>query len=210
MEFNGRVLLLGCGSVAQCSLPLFLRHIPSLAAHPDRVTVLDFADNRSRIAAELAKGVQFVHDRVERHNLDAKLGEYLGTGDILIDLAWNIDCCEILQWCHDHGVRYLNTSVELWDPYADASALDPRDRSLYVRHLAVRKMVATWATRGPSAVLNRVSWTLIPATPLIRPARSTLVTRPSACASFWKRSPARSARSVCRSMSLPRALATNR
>ena len=24
-------------------------------------------------------------------------------GDLLIDLAWNIDCCEILQWCHDHG-----------------------------------------------------------------------------------------------------------
>ena len=25
------------------------------------------------------------------------------------------------QWCHDHGVRYLNTSVELWDPYQDAA-----------------------------------------------------------------------------------------
>ena len=35
--------------------------------------------------------------------------------DRLLDLAWNIDNPTILQWCRDHGVRYLNTSVELWD-----------------------------------------------------------------------------------------------
>ena len=39
------------------------------------------------------------------------LGKYLSAGDLLIDLAWNIDCCEIVQWCHDHGVLYINTSV---------------------------------------------------------------------------------------------------
>jgi len=34
---------------------------------------------------------------------------------LLIDLAWNIDCGEITQWCHDNGVMYVNTSVEEWD-----------------------------------------------------------------------------------------------
>jgi homospermidine synthase len=29
-------------------------------------------------------------------------------GDILLDLAWNIDAPTILQWCRDHGVRYLS------------------------------------------------------------------------------------------------------
>ena len=53
------------------------------------------------------------------------LGEYLGPGDLLIDLAWNIDCCEILQWCHDHGVLYINTSVEVWDPYDHYDVLAP-------------------------------------------------------------------------------------
>ena len=48
----------------------------------------------------------------------AILGKHLSAGDLLIDLAWNIDACEILQWCHDHGVLYVNTSTELWDPYA--------------------------------------------------------------------------------------------
>jgi len=40
------------------------------------------------------------------------LGKYLAAGDLLIDLAWNIDCCELLEWCHTHGVLYINTSVE--------------------------------------------------------------------------------------------------
>ena len=34
-------------------------------------------------------------------NLESELAKHLSAGDLLIDLAWNIDCCEILQWCHD-------------------------------------------------------------------------------------------------------------
>lgn len=149
-QFRGRVLVLGCGSVAQCTLPLLTRHLCS----PEHITVMDFVDNRHRIADELAKGVHYVQDRVERHNMGEKLGAHVGSGDIIVDLAWNIDCCEILQWCHDHGVRYLNTSVELWDPYYDATGQDPRERSLYVRHLDVRRLVSSWKEKGPTAVVE--------------------------------------------------------
>ena len=150
VPFTGRMLILGCGSVAQCTLPLLLRHVMS----PGQITVMDFVDNRHRIEAELAAGVEYVLDRVEPHNLGEVLGRYVGAGDIVVDLAWNIDANEILQWCHDSGVRYLNTSVEIWEPYADADSLDPRDRSLYVRHMALRRMMATWDRPGPTAVLE--------------------------------------------------------
>ena len=150
VPFEGRILVLGCGSVAQCTLPLLLRHV----ARADQITVMDFVDNRPRIAAELAKGVTYVSDRIRRHNLADVLATHLGNGDILLDLAWNIDACEILQWCHDAGVRYLNTSVELWDAYTDADRHDPRDRSLYVRHMDIRRLMASWKTPGPTAVLE--------------------------------------------------------
>ena len=150
MEFNGHILVLGCGSVAQCTLPLLVRHV----ATPSQITVMDFVDNRARIAGLLAQGVRFVQDRVTEANIAAKLAEFVGPGDLIVDLAWNIDCCTILQWCHDHDVRYLNTSVELWDPYADASVQDPRERSLYVRHMDVRRMVSGWSEPGPTAVLE--------------------------------------------------------
>jgi homospermidine synthase len=151
-SFPGRILMLGCGSVSQCTLPLLLRE---LELQPARVTVLDMVDNRARIADELAKGVQYVVDQITPDNLGEVLGRHVGAGDICIDLAWNIDGNEILQWCRDHGVRYLNTSVELWDPYEDAASIHPLDRTLYVRHMRMRRMVASWGdNRGPSAVVE--------------------------------------------------------
>jgi homospermidine synthase len=150
--FPGRILFLGCGSVSQCTVPLLLRHT-GIAA--ERVTVLDMVDNRERIAAEIHKGVQYVVDTITPDNLGEVLGRHLAAGDLCIDLAWNIDCNEIVQWCRDHGVRYLNTSVEMWDPYEDAAAIHPLDRTLYVRHMKLRRMIASWGeNKGPSAVVE--------------------------------------------------------
>ena len=50
----------------------------------------------------------FLKDRVTPENLGSLLGQHLAPGDLLIDLAWNIDCREIVQWCHDHGVLYVS------------------------------------------------------------------------------------------------------
>jgi homospermidine synthase len=82
------------------------------------------------------------------------LSQYVGSGDLLIDLAWNIDSGEIIQWCHDHNVLYINTSVELWDPYEDAGSIPPADRTLYVRHMALRRRARSWSEPGPTAVVE--------------------------------------------------------
>ncbi|MCP6768980.1 hypothetical protein NL529_29465, partial [Klebsiella pneumoniae] len=47
---------------------------------------------------------------------------------------------------------YVNTSVEVWDPYAQGK--QPTDRTLYVRHMAIRKLMKSWATPGPTAILE--------------------------------------------------------
>lgn len=152
MPFDGRVLVIGCGSVSQCTLPLLLRHLPIPAKS---YTVLDFADNRYRIEEELDAGVNWVFGRVESTNLGDVLSRYVSDGDLVIDLAWNIDCVSVLDWCHRNGVRYLNTSVEVWDPYAGAADQDPRTRTLYNRQMAIRALVASWSTpKGPTAVLD--------------------------------------------------------
>jgi homospermidine synthase len=82
------------------------------------------------------------------------LSERLSANDLLIDLAWNIDCEEIVQWCHDHNVLYVNTSVELWDPYAGSGHKHPTERTLYWRHMNLRRRVASWKERGPTAVIE--------------------------------------------------------
>jgi homospermidine synthase len=82
------------------------------------------------------------------------LKKHVGPGDVIVDLAWNIDACEILQWCHDHGVLYVNTSVEVWDPYEGAENKHPTERTLYWRHMNLRRMTAGWKEKGPTAVIE--------------------------------------------------------
>ncbi|HEX2785351.1 MAG TPA: saccharopine dehydrogenase NADP-binding domain-containing protein, partial [Ilumatobacteraceae bacterium] len=147
-----RVLVLGCGSVAQCTLPLLIR---DLSIEPQRITIVDLLDNRARVADSIASGVRFEQEQITPANLDDFLSARVGYGDLLLDLAWNIDNATILQWCRDHGVLYLNTSVEVWDPYDDMAATHPLDRTLYVRHMDLRRMIAGWGdNRGPTAVLE--------------------------------------------------------
>ncbi len=151
IPFAGRILLLGCGSVSRCLQPLLLRHFEMDFT---RFTIMDFEDLRHLIPDTLAAGVRYVQDRVTRENLASQLGQYVGPGDLLIDLAWNIDCNTIVEWCHDHQVLYLNTSVELWDPYEDAGAIPPAQRTLYVRHMALRRLRARWSEPGATAVME--------------------------------------------------------
>src|SRR5262249_15927864 len=79
------------------------------------------------------------------------LARHLSSGDLLIDLAWNIDCCEIVQWCHEHGVLYINTSVELCDPYASTGDAHPTVRTLYWRHMNLRPRTSRGAEPRPAA-----------------------------------------------------------
>lgn len=146
-----RVLLLGCGAVAQCALPLLIK---DLGLDPARVHIIDFVDNRDRVAELLRAGVTYEIARITPENLSSMLSTRTAAGDLLVDLTWNIDTAEIVDWCHHHGVRYLNTSVEVWDPYASAEDTHPTDRTLYVRHLALRQLRASWADTGPSAVVE--------------------------------------------------------
>ncbi|MFZ9533296.1 MAG: saccharopine dehydrogenase NADP-binding domain-containing protein, partial [Ilumatobacteraceae bacterium] len=147
-----RLLMLGCGSVAQATIPLLIRDV-KLA--PSSITVVDFVDNRHRIADAIAAGVNYEQGRVTQENLDEFLSARVGNGDMILDLAWNIDCPTILTWCREHGVRYLNTSVELWDPYYDMHNTHPLERTLYVRHQSLRRMIESWPdNNGPSAVLE--------------------------------------------------------
>ena len=147
-----RVLILGCGSVVQCLLPLLLEYFDFA---PSSVTVIESRDNRERIASSLRSGVQYRQLNISPDNLDETLSAHLDEGDLLIDLAWNIGLEDLLEWCRDHGVRYLNTSVEVWDPYIDPATTSPQERTLYWRHMALRRQLSRWGRNdGPSAVVE--------------------------------------------------------
>src|SRR5262245_51909611 len=151
VSFGKRVLFIGYGSVAQCTLPLLVKH---LQVPHSNITVMDFEDYAGLLKPWTDQGVRFVRETVTPENMGQVLAKHVSAGDLLIDLASNIDCCEILQWCHDHGVLYLNTSVEVWDPYDRSLYAKPTQRTLYWRHMNVRRMKAGWKEPGPTAVIE--------------------------------------------------------
>ncbi len=137
--------MLGCGSVGQCTLPLVLRHLEMPA---ERITVVDFEDVRPKIADALDAGVVFTRARVTQDNYATTLGALVGPGDILVDLSWNVETLDMLQWCGEHDVRYINTSVEEWDPYGEIESKSPYERSLYSRQMRIRELKARLQSRG--------------------------------------------------------------
>ncbi|NDA39134.1 MAG: homospermidine synthase, partial [Actinobacteria bacterium] len=143
-RFTNKLLILGAGSVSQSVLPLLIEHL----IDAKQITIMDQRDNRARVKDSLDKGATYVQDQITRGNIDAQLSKYLKAGDFLLDLAWNIDANTILQWCYDHGVMYLNTSIEEWDPYEGGANKHPLERTLYYRHMRMRDMKSRWTKTG--------------------------------------------------------------
>ncbi|CAB4676187.1 MAG: homospermidine synthase [Actinobacteria bacterium] len=149
-RFQNRVLILGAGSVSQCVLPLLIEHL----VDAKQITIADMRDNRHRVSEAIAAGATYIQDQLTKENMDQFLSKYLSAGDFLLDLAWNIDVNEILGWAHDHGVIYLNTSLEEWDPYSAGANRHPTERTLYWRHMKLRKLTDTWKGQGPTAIVE--------------------------------------------------------
>jgi homospermidine synthase len=149
-RFTNKVLVLGAGSVSQSVLPLLIEHLVDAS----NITIMDQRDNRTRVDGALKLGATYIQDEITKENIDSQLSKYLKAGDFLLDLAWNIDANTILQWCHDHGVLYLNTSVEEWDPYVGGANRHPLERTLYYRHMRMREMKSNWTNKGATAIVE--------------------------------------------------------
>jgi homospermidine synthase len=148
--FHNRILVLGAGSVAQCAIPLLLEHL----VEAKQMTIVDKRDNRSRVQSAIDQGAMYVQEELTPSNLNEFLSRFLSEGDFLLDLAWNIDANAIIEWAHDHGVIYVNTSLEEWEPYSGGPERSVQSRTLYVRHMRIREMKAKWTQTGPTAIVE--------------------------------------------------------
>jgi homospermidine synthase len=77
VSFPNKVLLVGFGAVARCTLPILVKHIN---IDPKQITFLDFEPNDARLKPWIEQGMTFVKDRVTPENLGSLLGQYLSPG----------------------------------------------------------------------------------------------------------------------------------
>jgi homospermidine synthase len=150
MKFDNKVLIIGYGSVARCTLPILLKHIE---IPYENITIIDFEDKTSALKGWTDKGISYCRQRITPENLSLVLSEHLPPGGLLIDLAWNIETNSLIQWCHEHDVLYLNTSVEVWDSAAEIGSKDPVEKSLYDRQMRLREMAGGW-NGGVTAIVD--------------------------------------------------------
>ncbi|MCA9096973.1 MAG: saccharopine dehydrogenase NADP-binding domain-containing protein, partial [Planctomycetaceae bacterium] len=152
IPFSGKILVLGCGGVSRCFIPLLMKHVE---IDPSNITIIDMVDNSKRIPDAIQAGVNYVIRKITHQNYKKIFAQYAKAGDVVVDLSYNLGCTDVLDYCHNHDIRYVNTSVELWDPYSNADTQLTVDRTLYVRQVAIRRLVAGWKTKnGPTAILD--------------------------------------------------------
>ncbi len=151
--FSHKILIIGYGSVSKCVLPLLFRHINIPYSS---VTIIDAIDmtHDFQLNEWQKKGVHYVHQLIQPDNMHEVLSQHVDNGGIILDLAWNIDTLTMLQWCNEHSVLYLNTSVEVWDPYHNAHNKPIEEKTLYWRQMQLRKAIASWKENSPTAIVD--------------------------------------------------------
>lgn len=150
VSFDKKILIVGYGAVAKCTLPMLVKHIK---VPLENITIIDFEDKSNELLPWTNKGIKFFRQKITPETLDKILSSHLSPGGLLIDLAWNIACVAMLKWCYDHNVLYVNASVEEWDPYGNQSSKSAYKKSLYYRHMLIRDFIKDWKD-GATAVLD--------------------------------------------------------
>jgi homospermidine synthase len=148
VEFPGRILIVGFGSIGQGILPLILRHVGVPA---ERVSIVT-ADERGRaIAAEF--GVKLVCETLTRQSFRRVLNPLLGRGDFLLNVSVDVASTALIKLCWEKGAMYLDTCIEPWPGgYTDPTVPAARRTNYALREeaLALRPGNA----RAPTAVLT--------------------------------------------------------
>jgi len=148
VNFAGKIVLVGFGSIGQGVLPLILRHIGTSS---DRITIVT-ADNSGRTEAEQF-GVKFVKTALTRENYRQVLEPLLDAGDFLLNLSVDVSSVALVELARERGALYLDTCIEPWaGGYVDPNA-SVESRSNYTMRLEALRL-RNGAKKTPTAVLT--------------------------------------------------------
>lgn len=148
VEFPGRIVIVGFGSIGQGVLPLILRHIGITA---ERITIITAEDIGAEEAARY--GVKFIKQRLTRENFRRTLDPILGRGDFLLNVSVDVSSIALVRYSWDKGAMYLDTCIEPWPGgYTDPTIPAARRTNYALREEALA--LRSGSSRAPTAVLT--------------------------------------------------------
>ena len=148
MRFENKILIIGYGSVSQCTIPILLKH---LEVDREKVTIIDFEDKTKHLEQYTKTGIHYHREKITPKNLKHILDKFCGKNGLIVDLAWNIGAIDLLTWCHKNNALYVNTSIELWDPYKNE---DIFEKTLYWRQMQIKDLKEKFGDNATTAVLD--------------------------------------------------------
>ena len=148
IDFPGRIVLIGFGSIGQGVLPLVLRHVGIPA---DRITIVTAEDRGIDEARRY--GVRFVREVLVRENFRRVLEPLVGRGDFVLNVSVDVSSIALIKYCWERGAMYLDTCIEPWaGGYTDPGVPAARRTNYALREeaLALRPGNA----KSPTAVIT--------------------------------------------------------
>jgi homospermidine synthase len=141
--------MVGCGSIGQAALPLVRRH---LSLPEDGLTVLEASEQGRALAA--AHQAKFVHCHLKPTTYRRELKRRLKPGDLLLNLSVDVSSLDLVEWCAEHGVLYVDTSIEPWPGVFDNPMLPLRERTNYLTRENMLKLRRRLKPGAPTAVVD--------------------------------------------------------
>lgn len=147
--FEGRVIMIGCGSIGKAILPILGNHIPKVY---QRMTVLSANEAGRKIAEK--QGCRFLHAILTPGNYRKILSEHVHEGDLVLNLSVGVSSIDVIRFCAEVEALYVDTSIEPWDGVFDNPMLDLHDRTNYVLRQELLKLAQELGPDAPTAVVD--------------------------------------------------------
>ncbi len=148
VEFPGRIVFVGFGSIGQGVLPLILRHI---GITPERLTIVTADDVGRDEAARY--GIRFIKEPLTLENFRRVLDPVLGRGDFLLNVSVDVSSIALIRYSWEKGAMYLDTCIEPWPGgYVDPTIPVAKRTNYALREEALALRGAN--PRAPTAVLT--------------------------------------------------------
>lgn len=148
VEFPGRLVFVGFGSIGQGVLPLILRHV---GITPDRITIVTADDAGRDEAAEY--GVKVIQQPLTQDNHRQVLEPLVARGDFLLNLSVDVSSVALIKFAHEKGALYLDTCIEPWPGGYTDTSLPPARRTNYALRESALALRSTHKN-GPTAVIT--------------------------------------------------------
>ncbi len=147
-QHDGRLVIIGFGTIGQGVLPLILRHID---IKPSRITIVTAEDWGGEEAADY--GIRFVVEPLTVDNYRRILEPIIREGDFILNLSVEVSSLALIELAQERGALYLDTCIEPWP----GGYTDPTKPQAERTNYSLREQAMALKAKhpgGPTAILT--------------------------------------------------------